>query len=406
MTAPSSSRLLNIEAAEDRVLIREQLERLLESHLFRNSKRYPNMLRYVVEHTLAGRLDQMKERALGVEVFGRPPDYDSNADPVVRMSAAEIRKRIAQYYHEPKHGDQLRIELPVGSYIPEFHWPEASTPASIALEPVAHETMALRLANEPLPAASKTRRPLVAIAGAIVLAVLGLGTFLRWPESALDAFWRPVLAEPAPILLCAAKTPGDPGQSQAARQQDPSRSGIAWPDVVTLTRLTSLVQGKKHSFQLRREDMASFAELQQSATILIGAFNDAWTMRLTDRGRYGFVQEGTKYWIVDRQNNQAPLWGIAFEKRNSKGKWDLHEDFAIISRVLNHTTGKMLVTVGGLYGYGTEAAGQFLTDPKYLEKFSANLRKGWQSKNLELVIRTEVIDGTPGPPELIASSVW
>jgi hypothetical protein len=85
---------------------------------------------------------------------------------------------------------------------------------------------------------------------------------------------------------------------------------------------------------------------------------------------------------------------------------DLHEDFAIISRVLNQRTGKMLVTVGGLYGFGTMAAGQFLTDPKYLTKFAANLKSGWESKNLQLVIRTEVIDGTPGPPELIGSWVW
>jgi hypothetical protein len=62
--------------------------------------------------------------------------------------------------------------------------------------------------------------------------------------------------------------------------------------------------------------------------------------------------------------------------------------------------------VGGLYAIGTHASGQFLTDPKYLKKFSARLKSGWESKNLQLVIRTEVIDGTPGPPELIASSVW
>jgi hypothetical protein len=361
----------------------------------------------VVEHTLDGRVEEMKERSLGVDVFGRPPDYDSNADPVVRMSAAEIRKRIAQYYHEPKHGDQLRIELPVGSYIPEFHWPEGSLPSALALERVAPEAVPLRPATErPSASAPKRRRSFVPLAGILALVAVVAATFLQWPESALDAFWRPVLDEPAPILLCAAKTPGDPGQPQAARQQDLSRSGIAWADVVTLTRLTLLVQGKKHPFQLRREDMASFAELQQSATILIGAFNDAWTMRLTDTGRYGFLQDGTKYWIVDRQNNQTGRWGIALEKRNSKGKFDLHEDFAIISRVLNHTTGKMLVTVGGLYGYGTEAAGQVLTDPKYLKHFAVSLQKGWQSKNLQLVIRTEVIDGIPGPPELIASSVW
>jgi hypothetical protein len=215
-----------------------------------------------------------------------------------------------------------------------------------------------------------------------------------------------VLADPQPILLCAAKSPFSPSQPLATAQQDSSRAGIAWADVVTLTELAVLVEGKKHPLLLRREDRASFGELQQSATILIGAFNDVWTMRLSDVGRYGFEHEGTKYWIVDRQNQNARQWGIDLATRNSEGKLDLHEDFAIISRVLNQRTGKMLVTVGGLYGYGTQAAGQFLTDKKYLAKFAARLKSGWESKNLQLVIRTEVIDGTPGPPELIASSVW
>jgi hypothetical protein len=246
----------------------------------------------------------------------------------------------------------------------------------------------------------------VVIAGATAFVAAAVASFLMWPESALDSFWRPVLVDPQPILLCAAKSPFSPSQPLAAGQQDSNRAGIAWADVITLTRLALLVQGKKHPLQLRREDRASFGELQQSATILIGAFNDAWTMRLSDVGRYGFEHDGTKYWIVDRQNQAARQWGIDLDKRNSEGKLDLHEDFAIVSRVLNQRTGKMLVTVGGLYGFGTQAAGQFLTDPKYLTKFAARLKSGWESKNLQLVIRTEVIDGTPGPPELIASSAW
>jgi hypothetical protein len=365
------------------------------------------MLRHIVERTLAGRSEEIKERSLGMVVFGRPADYDCSADPVVRMSAAEIRKRLAQYYSEPRHREQLRIELPIGSYIPEFHWPEGNPPVAVALEPLPPRVEPEFSQTQPRVATTRVPRSRKAvIAGALALAAALVATFLMWPESALDSFWRPVLADPQPILLCAAKSPFSPSQPLAAGQQDSNRAGIAWADVVTLTRLALLVQGKKHPVLLRREDRASFGELQQSATILIGAFNDSWTMRLSDVGRYGFEHEGTKYWIVDRQDQGARQWGIDLDTRNSEGKLDLHEDFAIISRVLNQRTGKMLVTVGGLYGFGTQAAGQFLTDPKYLPKFAAGLKSGWQSKNLQLVIRTEVIDGTPGPPELIASSVW
>src|SRR6185369_8706656 len=99
---------------------RAQMELLLHSTHFRNSKRYPTLLRYMVEETLEGRGAHLKERTLGVEVFGRPADYDTASDPVVRVTVAEIRKRIAQYYHESSHSSELRIELNIGSYIPEF----------------------------------------------------------------------------------------------------------------------------------------------------------------------------------------------------------------------------------------------------------------------------------------------
>src|SRR3977135_1103528 len=104
----------------ERSAIHEQLERILASPLFKNSKRYPNLLRYVVERTLDGHNRELKERTLGVEVFAREPEYDTNLDPVVRTTAAEIRKRLAQYYQDPSHEGQLRIDLPLGSYAPEF----------------------------------------------------------------------------------------------------------------------------------------------------------------------------------------------------------------------------------------------------------------------------------------------
>ena len=104
--------------------IQQQLEQLLSSPLFHSSKRYPSFLRFVVARVLAGQTDQLKERILGVEIFGRPADYDTNADPIVRVTAAEIRKRIEQYYHDPKHVQEIRFSLPSGSYAPSFPGPD------------------------------------------------------------------------------------------------------------------------------------------------------------------------------------------------------------------------------------------------------------------------------------------
>src|SRR6202048_501772 len=107
----------------------EQLERIVRSKHFRNSKRYPTFLRFVVEQTLAGKTEALKERTLGVDVFARPSHYDTNEDPIVRVTAGEIRKRIAQYYQEPGHEGEIKLLVPSGSYVPQFYPPEVAVPA-------------------------------------------------------------------------------------------------------------------------------------------------------------------------------------------------------------------------------------------------------------------------------------
>jgi hypothetical protein len=105
---------------QEKEQIRTQLSRMLETHHFKNSKRYPPMLRFIVEETLDGRGEFLKERLLGVRVYDRPADYDTAVDPIVRVTIAEIRKRIAQYYHDEEHDAEIRIELLPGRYAPEF----------------------------------------------------------------------------------------------------------------------------------------------------------------------------------------------------------------------------------------------------------------------------------------------
>src|ERR1700744_4182896 len=108
-------------------VVQEQLERLLAHPLFMNSKRYPVLLAYTVEQALLGNAGDLKERTIGVEAFGREPNYDVNLDPVVRTTAAEVRKRLIQYYYSPDHAGELIIELPVGSYVPLFREPSPHT---------------------------------------------------------------------------------------------------------------------------------------------------------------------------------------------------------------------------------------------------------------------------------------
>src|ERR1039457_1550833 len=106
------------ELAADKVLA--QLELITGDDAFRSSKRSIEFLRYVVHETLKGAADQIKERTIGIEVFGRSSAYDTNLDHIVRTAATELRKRLAIYYGDKKHRSELRISMVPGSYIPKF----------------------------------------------------------------------------------------------------------------------------------------------------------------------------------------------------------------------------------------------------------------------------------------------
>ena len=117
-------------ARPDQQLVRSELRRVLESDQFKNSKRCQNLLTYVVEETLAKPSEQLKERLVGINVFGREPGYDTAEDPVVRNAAIEVRKRLAQYYVLNGASYGVRIDLRPGKYAPEFCFPGESAPPS------------------------------------------------------------------------------------------------------------------------------------------------------------------------------------------------------------------------------------------------------------------------------------
>src|SRR5580698_6460750 len=132
---------------DDKEKVRQQMNRLLETTHFKNSRRYPAVFRFIVEETLEGRGEFLKERLLGIRVFNRAPDYDTAEDPIARVTIAEIRKRIAQYYHEEAHEDEMRIELMPGRYEPEFYPRRSRAPSSLEL-PKSSEAAVLKPSQE------------------------------------------------------------------------------------------------------------------------------------------------------------------------------------------------------------------------------------------------------------------
>jgi len=409
------------EAEVDRSEIRAQLERILANPLFKNSKRYPALLRYVVEQTFDGHADKLKERTLGVDVFARDPDYDTNLDPVVRTTAAEIRKRLAQYYQEPNHDTEPRIDLPLGSYTARFRAP-IGKPAPLASAAQVAEPVSIPLVL-PVPALRPRmyRFAKPAALSAIAALILLAGWLKPWaPKSALDRLWSPVLDSPSAVLLCVGQRPfagfsasepqSSPGPAQFAPGPQTSlfqlyylgSQNVALPDVITLGRLSGFLEARGKPVHIRGESSTTFEDLRDGPVVLIGAFNNDWSMRLMGRRRFSFERDGDTFWIKDSQQptdkSHAANYAMPYLK--------LTEDFALVSRALDPVTERMVVLAGGLTGYGTLAAGEFLSNAAYMESVAASAPATWARKNVEVMISTKVINGKSGPPKVVMAHFW
>jgi hypothetical protein len=94
-------------------------------------------------------------------------------------------------------------------------------------------------------------------------------------------------------------------------------------------------------------------------------------------------------------------WNSKYDASQQNG-----QDFAVVARLLDSSTGQFTVVAAGITGSGTQAAGDFVSDPDFLEKALRSLPSGWQKKNLEFVLQTNVTDGVAGPPHVEAVHVW
>jgi hypothetical protein len=155
--------------------------------------------------------------------------------------------------------------------------------------------------------------------------------------------------------------------------------------------------------------VSSFSELRERPVVLIGAFNNLWTLRLTHRVRYSLALDPEKHliYIKDAKNPGDRAWSWATdqpkEHQGEAGKPPL-QDFALISRIWNSDTGLPVIVVGGLYTYGTETAGEFLNDAQLMQAIAKEPALRNPRGNLQIVLGTTVTDGTAGPPRVLAVS--
>ena len=421
-TAPQSDKDTTwAESIPHAALIRDQLKRLVAHPLFTNSKRYPVLLTYAVEQTLLGNSNELKERTIGVEAFGREPDYDVNLDPVVRTTAAEVRKRLSQYYYNPDHAGELVIELPVGSYVPAFREPVIPQPAQPAetLPGEKVESLPNDLAHTPPAHAEKANlrrmvRRSIPFATAMLVAVLigfGIGR-VKVPSSTAGAnvpsnmarFWEPITATSSRITYClGVPTDAVDLQNRTAREIPAAEGGsLNVYDVITLARSIAPLVPKNSEFRVLAASDTGFAQLREGPSVMIGAFDNPWTMRITQDLPIGFEYDNQVRKVVDRKSVPQRIWTLQWQV---PGK-SLARDYALVARLHDKVTGEPVIILAGILGEGTEAASEVVSNPAYLDAMLEKAPKNWDQLNLEAVIEANVIEGHPGPPTVDAMETW
>lgn len=430
--------------------IREQLNRMLASNHFKQSRRYPALLRFIVEETLQGRGDLLKERVLGIEVFKRDASYDTATDPVVRVTIAEVRKRIAQYYHGEAHDGELRIELPAGHYIAEF-LPSKNTTRNDLLEdrggkPSLVPEVISTPTGESEPFSVTIPAPAIIVTQisepssstlpwsrnawrtaalwwllAVCLVFAGRAAY-RWRHpSALEELWSPLLLSGKQVLFClptevgrhhgALTTPadvsandfGNTGNRPVLTFLDHETYGenVVFSDALATVKIANLLALHPREFRIKLNVGTTLDDLRQGPAVLIGGLDNQWTLQAIAHLPLRFAgSDDEGYWISDAREPGNHAWFLNLRQEYTK----VTRDYALIARVHGPVTGQPQIVVAGIGMSGTMAAGEFVVDDQQIEELRRRIGPGLRDRDFEAVLSTDVVNGVAGAPHIL--DVW
>ena len=451
--AANSSEATGAEAgpfgADFQAAVRAELEGMLVTPIFVQSGRCKRFLNYIVEQTLSGHASQLKERTIGINVFERANDYDTGDDSIVRVTANEVRKRIGQFYQEAPQAHVIQIELPRGSYVPEFRIqpsrqvgikppqqverpavsadavdPNPVLPAdAMELQPNAATRTIPSTDQEPFATVSKPghqalrRRMLYPIL--LVLIAATFAAFWIWKGTEAKTSpdpWAAFLHGKLPVLVCIDTHNLQP----LALDQSPDRDRfvnlvlrrqvISLEDAAILSFMASELGRKGIAFRVVGAELTSLEDLRRQPVILIGAIDNKWTIRLTQNLRYrievanppgsGSAKEPIAS-IVDSQNPGTNPWVIDLSVPFTEWK----SDYAILARMDDPTTGVPVLIEAGLGNEGTVAASELLNSGT-IDKVLAGEKSCEGKANFEAVVGTEIIDMKSGPAHVLRLNCW
>jgi hypothetical protein len=427
-------------------LVKAELDLVLQSQGFKRSERHARFLRFVCESTLGGDASQLNEYLIAHRVFERGSEYSPGEDSVVRRQAYTLRQKLQEYYGAEGKNDAVRIELPVGRYVPSFKFQDQ--PSLLPRPtPVAEPVYEPSLPSVPAPPTTGLRPwRLIALAVAIASAGAFAGWFAgirsqRLPtvDPVFARIWGPLLSNSEVSVICFsnALTAG------IRRTEEPFRED-------TLTRgilLTEQEAGRiRKQFQLPAggyfyiNPALAHAKMGEAmgSIALTSMFTKAGVPVRATQSRYLNWQDFRNQNLILLGHDEANQWldpilsKLPFRQARttadkprrivnseprageraeyypdySKGQNPPSEDYALIS-LLNSMDGRHgLALINGVNTEGTLMALDYLTEPASLRALDAQLRKSDPKRSVpwhfQAILHSELRDGVPAGIELVA----
>lgn len=443
-----------LDTEESLTSLRQHLHDVLEGGAFKSSPRCGQFLKYIIEQTIAGHGDSLKERLIGVELFGRSPSYDTGEDAIVRVTASDVRRRLLQHYGTYGSGSDFRIALPQGSYVPEItHTPnghkDAQGPiaASSSMPAAEHaESAESQLAQEHATVAAPGRdaRKKVSLSSRIWLAV-GLALTIVNIALAGSIFWmhRSATAHsPHSVLPWSAfftsshvthLITSDPNVETA---QDLCGHSISVSDYANHNYIPNTIDLPPETVQSCRlilsADNASGVDpgiaarisavaQQASATINVRAARNIELTDLKTDDNYIFLGSPRSNPWSALFNDQLDFRFVYDKALNQEFIRNVHprehelaqylptalgggtgKSFAIVAFLQNIDQNGQVLLLAGNDAEGTEAAGNFVTN---LPRFSSALHNcgiSGSQPHFELLLQLDTMAGSPNGISLIA----
>jgi hypothetical protein len=415
------------QAGPEASAYRRHLGEIIGSPAFKGSRRSQEFLQHVVEMALTGHFDELKERALGVGLFGRPASYNTSEDGIVRVTASDVRRRLHQFYADVGTKSDVSLDLPAGSYIPEFQH-RAKGPSPVPVHPPALEAK-----RRPGPGRTRTYMFAAFAAGVACTALIGWLFYqpsLRARETQLIQPWSSMflsdlqthivycdpdvsraqglfdfhisLSEYANHRYVPDSVPTEP----AAQKEIHSMRGVNVASIDAALALSVAELASKNGHHIKTHTARSLQLIdfksEDNFLILGSPRSNPWFALFDDELDFRFEYDSALKQEVIRNAN--PKAGEAQRYVPTAQGWDTGHAYAVIAFVSNPGQKGRALLVAGSNAEATEAAGKLITNLELMSKELARhgIDPHGAPQSFEILLRVSAMAGTSNASDVIA----